>query len=231
MEDFDKEKIESFNFLEIEDIEQSFASVNIKLLRGKHIQHDEHRTFSILDEYEHHFKFYYERLYGLELKRKISHGVHYFYLDFTEETKGKLYLTDFHHFLTEHQTILALLFLNMYYSSYFSFEKEFSWEDIKSEIKNGENNHLYQSYLFRKRSESGDYTDGQWSDVKKSFGNTIRSLEKLGWCEIKRGAEKNEIRFTIKESIERFIEMYKDELTHFEVFSEKIKKMRNHEED
>lgn len=231
MEDFVKEKIEYFGFLKIESVEQYFATINIQLLQGKHIQHDENRIFPILDEYEDHFKFYYERLYGLELKRKISHGVHYFYLDFTEGNKGKLYPNGLHRLLTEHQTVVTLMLLNMYYSAYFSFEKEFSWEDIKAEIKTGENSIHYQNFFFKKRTESGDYTDPQWSDVRKSFSNTIRSLEKLGWCEMKKGLGKHEIQFSIRESIERFIEMYKDELTNFEAFSEKVSKMRSNEED
>lgn len=229
MESSTEKKIDSFDFLEIDKVEQNFASININLLRGRHIQQDEFKHFQVIDEYFDHFMFYYDRLYHLELKRKISHDVHYFYLNFSEETKGKLNSSSLHHFLTEQQTIVSLLLLNMYYSQYFSFEKEFSWEDIKAEILSGENSKSYQKFFFKK-VKSGGYTDPQWSEAKKSVNSTIKGLEKLGWCEKKKGIGRNEIQFTIRESINRFVEMYQSELSNFEEFAEKISKKRTDEE-
>lgn len=223
-----EKKIESFGFLEFERVGHSFASININLLRGRHIQQDEFKLFQIIDEYFDHFKFYYDRLYQLELKKKISHGVHYFYLNFPEENKGKLYATDLHRFLTEQQTIVTLILLNMYYSEYFSFEKEFSWEDIKTEIRSGENSKHYQKFFFKK-IKSGGYTDSEWSDAKKAVNTAIKSLEKLGWCERKKGIGRNEIEFSIRESINRFTEMYQNELSNFEDFAEKISKKKDEE--
>lgn len=222
-------KIESFDFLEIESIEQDFAAININLLRGRHIQQDEFKLFEVIDEHMDQFKFYYDRLYGLELKRKISHDVQYFYLDFPEENKGKLTAQELHHFFTEQQTIVTLLLLNMYYTEYFSFEKEFKWADIKAEILSGENSDHYKKYFF-KELKSGGYTDPQWSDAKKAVNSAIKSLEKLGWCERKKGIGRSEIQFTIRESIERFVEMYQHELSNFDAFAEKISKKRIHEE-
>lgn len=225
MEDPAKKKIESFDFLEIEKVEQNFATVNINLLKGRHIQQDEYRLFDLLDEYQDEFKFYYDRLYQLELKRKITSDVHYFYLDFPEENKGRLASQELHHFLTEQQTIVTLLLLNMYYSEYFSFEKEFTWKDIKKEILNGENSEQYQKYFFKK-VKGGGYSDPQWSTAKKAVDKAIRSIEKLGWCERKKGIGRGEIQFTVRESIERFVEMYEDELSNFDAFAEKISKNR-----
>lgn len=230
MEDFTEKKIESFDFLEIEKVEQNFAAVNINLLKGRHIQQNEYKLFDVLDEYVDEFKFYYNRLYQLELKRKISHDVQYFYLDFPEENKGKLAAQELHHFLTEQQTIVTLLLLNMYYSEYFSFEKEFKWEDIKKEILNGENSEQYKRFFF-KELKSGGYSDAQWRDAKKAVDNTIKSIEKLGWCERKKGIGRGEIEFTIRESIERFVEMYHDELSNFNEFAEKISKKKIDEEN
>ncbi len=229
MEDSTEKKIESFDFLEIEKVEQNFVAVNINLLKGRHIQQDEYRLFDILDEYEDEFKFYYERLYQLELKRKITHDVHYFYLDFSEANKGKLTAQNLYHFLTEQQTIVTLLLLNMYYSEYFSFEKEFQWEDIKKEILNGENSDQYKRFFFKKL-KSGGYSDAQWRDAKKAVDNAIKSIEKLGWCERKKGIGRGEIQFTIRESIERFVEMYQYELSNFDEFAEKVSKKRINEE-
>tara|TARA_A100000171_G_scaffold42202_1_gene43398 strand:- start:6752 stop:7441 length:690 start_codon:yes stop_codon:yes gene_type:complete len=225
MENPAEKKIESFDFLEIEKVEQNFAAVNINLLKGRHIQQDEYKLFDLLDDYEDEFKFYYDRLYQLELKRKISSEVHYFYLDFPEENKGRLAAQELHHFLTEQQTIVTLLLLNMYYSEYFSFEKEFTWEDIKKEILNGENSEYYKRYFFKK-IKSGGYSDTQWRDAKKAVDSTIKGIEKLGWCERKKGIERGEIQFTVRESIERFVEMYEDELSNFDAFAEKISKKR-----
>ena len=113
----------------------------------------------------------------------------------------------------------------MYYSEYFSFEKEFTWEDIKKEILNGENSEQYQKYFFKK-VKGGGYSDPQWSTAKKAVDNAIRSIEKLGWCERKKGIGRGEIQFTVRESIERFVEVYEDELSNFDAFAEKISKKR-----
>ncbi len=230
MEDITEKKIDSFDFLESEKMEQNFATININLLKGRHIQQDEYKLFDVLDEYANEFTFYYDRLYQLKLKRKIAHDVQYFYLDFPEENKGRLAAQELHHFLTEQQTIVTLLILNMYYSEYFSFEKEFKWEDIKREILNGENSEQYKRFFF-KELKGGGYSDTQWRDAKKAVDNAIKSIEKLGWCERKKGIGRGDIQFTVRESIERFVEMYQHELSNFNEFAEKIIKKRNNEGD
>ena len=225
MEDFSNKKVESYDFLKKESVEQNFASINIALLKGRHIQQDEFKLFQVIDHEIKHFKFYYKQLYQLNLKKGISNQVQYFYLDFPDENKGKLYQIDRHKYLSELQTVITLLLLNMYYSEYFSFAKEITWDDIRKEIDSGENSLLYQKIFFKKVKQGG-YSDKEWSRAKTLIENTIKSIEKMGWVERVKNSQGNSIQFIIRESINRFAEMYQDELTHFENFAEKISQNR-----
>lgn len=226
MENEFEKQVDSFEFLNHEDVLTYFANINIDLLQGKHIQMDEYNSFKVLDKYREEFKFYYQKLYQLDLKRDSKNDVYYFYLDFQEDNKGKLYRNDRHKYLTEHQTIIGLMLLNMYYTKLFSPYKEIHWDEIKNEILNGENKIWYQELLF-KEFKSGGYTDRQWNEFKNDLSNTIKSFEKLGWIKrIEKGTQT--IHFEIRESILRLADLYNEELTNFEAFTEKIK-LRNKE--
>jgi hypothetical protein len=228
MENNYQETVDSFDFLSNEEVSSNFADVNIALLQGTHIQSDDFKLYSVLDSYRKEFQFYYNTLYQLPLKRDKKNDVFYYYLDFQDTDKGKLSKSERHHYLTELETIMALMVINMYYASFFNVIKEIHWKDIEKEIKEGENKKLYQKLLF-KEIKSGGYTDEQWNDVKKDIRRSIIKLEKLGW--IKRLSKGYyDIHFQIRESIHRLENLYQNELTNFETFSDKIKLKKTNEQ-
>jgi len=229
MENNYQETVSSFDFLSKDEVSSNFADVNTALLQGRHIQNDEIRLFNVIDSYRKEFQFYYETLYLLPLKRDKKNNVFYYYLDFQENNKGKLYHNDRHQYLTELETIMSLMVINMYYAKFFNVLKEIRWEDIEKEIKSGENKILYQKLLF-KEVKSGGYTDEQWKDVKKDLRRSLIKLEKLGW--VKRLSKGHyDIHFRIRESIQRLESLYQEELIDFDSFAEKLKLKKINEED
>jgi len=219
MEYSDNEKPISYAFLEIPVVEKHFADLTSKLLAGKHIQIEEYYLYSLLDDYGDHFEFFFEKLYGLHLTSAIHDGSKYYYLEFFESGKGKF--TDINRFraLTEIQTIIGLMLLNMYYSKYFENPKIITWSEIRKEILAGELKDKYQRILFEELKN--EYTVKEWSNTEKNFKNTINNFHEFGWVK-KQFQEGDEIKFEINASIHRLAELYKDELENFTTFSEKL---------
>ena len=61
---------------------------------------------------------FYSNLYRLNLVVDISDSSRYYYLDFTENGKGKLSDANRNKELTELQTLIGLTLLDMYYQKY-----------------------------------------------------------------------------------------------------------------
>ena len=199
------------------DVQKHFADLNIELLRGRHIQDDAHYFHRLLSKYYIEFKKYYEVFYNLLLDKKTFEGVSYFFLTFSEDSKGVLSATSRHRDLTAVETIIAITLLQMYYEKYFDNVKEISFLDIKSKIKESEFSHLYKTVFFKNGSRD-NFTPKEWSNVTKNFKNVIQDFEQLGWVDnvIQKG--ENDFSFTIRESIHRFQTMYEYEISNFEEF-------------
>ena len=108
---------------------------------------------------------------------------------------------------------------SFYFSNYFSYDKEFHWEEIQYEIEHGEHSEAYQQLFF------GDLqlnrSDKQWEDVRKLFGTAINFFHRIGLVE-KEDSEEN-IHFTILPTIHHFIEIYKNEIEGIDEFLQQIK--------
>lgn len=220
MENEHQNKTENYEFLESERAEKYFADVNIKLLSGKHIQPDDYNAYSFLEEFLLPLRAFYERLYKLTLVQDIHDQVTYFYLDFFSSGKGKLSDSSRHRPLTELQTVIGLMLLNMYYSRFFESSKTIYWADIKKEIEDSEYKEHYQRILFGE-SHRIDYTETEWQLVEKKFKNTINSFNELGWVD-KTSTQQEELVFIIKPSIHRLAKLYEHELKNFDTFSASI---------
>jgi chromosome condensin MukBEF MukE localization factor len=211
-----------YSFLAQPNVEKYFADINSKLLSGKHIQKDDYYVFTVLEEEEHNFASFYEQLYGLKLTYGVYDLQKYFYLDlFTgghQRAEVSKYRT-----LTEIQTIIGLMLLNMYYSKYFQDIKMVKWSEIHKEITLGEMSHKYQRILFEQVKE--EYTTAEWANVEKNFKNTINSFQELGWVK-KHSQQFEELRFEINACIHRLASLYQAELSDFSAFSEKISNWR-----
>lgn len=218
MENEDYE-INDYSFLSEESVEKHFADINILLLSGKHIDHKYYAEYTVLESYELQWRSFYSNLYRLNLVADIADRSRYYYLDFTENGKGKLSDASRNKELTELQTLIGLTLLDMYCQKYFDEEKIIHWNDIKTQILESDHQEAYKRILFNDIRDS--YDEKEWSTVENKFGKTINSFDKLGWVEKQSG--KNEaLVFEIRPAIHRLAKLYQEELQKFELFSQQL---------
>jgi len=195
-------EISDYSFLTEESVEKHFADVNILLLSGSQ------------------WRNFYSNLYRLNLVADISDRSRYYYLDFTENGKGKLSDTNRNKELTELQTLIGLTLLDMYYQKYFDEEKVIHWNDIKTQILESDHQEAYKRILFNDIRDF--YDEKEWSIVENKFGKTIDSFDKLGWVE-KQSGRNEQLVFGIRPAIHRLTKLYQEELQNFELFSQQLK--------
>lgn len=209
-----------YSFLLEEDVQRNFADLHTCLLSGKHVCFTEDYTFySLLEKYEAHWKFFYRNLYGLNLADDTFDQQVYYYLDFFDSDRGKLNDSSRSRQLTELQTIIGLVLLDMYYHRYFNERKIIYWPDIKRMIEDSEFREQYQKLLFRVIRPS--YTEQEWSRVERLFNETITIFAKLGWV-LKMSGQGEELIFEIKPAIFRMAKIYEQELSDLDVLIEKL---------
>lgn len=213
-------EINDYTFLSEESVEKHFANINILLLSGKHIDHKYYLEYTVVESYESHWRFFYSRLYKLNLVADISDRSRYYYLDFTENGKGKLSDASRNKEITELQTLIGLTLLDMYYQRYFDEEKIIHWNDIKIQILESDHQEAYKRILFNDIRDS--YDEKEWSTVENKFGKTIYSFDKLGWVH-KQSGRNEELAFEIRPAIHRLAKLYSEELQNFESFSQQLK--------
>lgn len=213
-------EINDYTFLSEESVEKHFADINILLLSGKHIDHKYYLEYTVLESYESHWRNFYSRLYKLNLVADISNRSRYYYLDFTENGKGKLSDVSRNKEITELQTLIGLTLLDMYYQKYFDEEKIIYWNDIKIQILESDHQNAYKRILFNDIRDS--YDEKEWSTVENKFGKTIDSFDKLGWVQ-KQSGRNEELVFEIRPAIHRLAKLYQEELQNFESFSQQLK--------
>lgn len=214
-----------FSFLQDETVQNHFADLNIELLRGGHIQDDNYYLFSILSDYTDSIYDYYRTIYGLELVKENKDSTSFYYLDFLEDLKGKLSASSRHKELSESQTIVGIMLLNMYYDRYFEQPKNITFNDIKKQIKSGEYSALYKKLLFKVEREN--YSDTEWARVVKMLSSVVRDFEKMGWIKRYKDENPSQLSFTIRESIYRFQKMYENEILNFGDFVEDYNKSKS----
>ncbi|MDQ0595233.1 hypothetical protein QFZ37_003602 [Chryseobacterium ginsenosidimutans] len=174
-------EISDYSFLAEEAIEKHFADINILLLSGKHIDQKYYVPYTVLESYEAQWKIFYRNLYRLNLVADIFDRSRYYYLDFTENEKGKLNDSSRNRELTPLQTLVGLTLLDMYYQRYFDEEKIIHWNDIKIQILESDHQEAYKRILLNDIRES--YDEKEWSEVHGKFSKTIDNFDKLGWVE------------------------------------------------
>ncbi|MBG6187517.1 chromosome partition protein MukE [Flavobacterium sp. CAN_S2] len=205
-----------FSFLSEEAVQNHFADLNIELLKGAHIQKDAFYLFSLLQDKERDLQHYYISLYGLELTRGANGNETYYYLDFTEQGKGKLSKQERYRELSTLNIVMGILLLKMYYDKYFDFQKIIHWTDIEQQINDSENSTNLKSMFFEEQREF--YSEAEWLQVKKRIGNCLKEFEVLGWITRIPSQSQETLSFSIKESIHRFAKLYENELVHFDEF-------------
>ncbi len=213
-------EIRDYSFLSEESVEKHFADINILLLSGKHIDHKYYAEYGVLESYESQLRNFYSNLYRLNLVADMFDGSRYYYLDFTENGRGKLSDAGRNKELTELQTLIGLTLLDMYYQKYFDEEKIIHWNDIKTQILESDHQEAYKRILFNDIRES--YDERAWNEVHTKFSKTIDNFDRLGWVE-KQSGRNEELVFEIRPAIHRLAKLYQDELQHFESLSLQLK--------
>jgi chromosome condensin MukBEF MukE localization factor len=219
MENETAEQRTDYRFLEDERVEKYFSDLNIKLLSGRHIHQDEYNIFSLLEDWYDELSGYYRQLYRLNLVRDVYDQSVYYYLDFFSIGKGKMSDPSRTKVLTQLQTIVGLMLLDMYYARYFDSPKTIHWQDIQQELEEGEHKSAYQRIFFDTVRPS--YTKSEWQSVEGKFNKTIQSFAELGWVN-KISGQQEDLAFDIKPTIHRLAKMYEQELNHFTEFASKI---------
>lgn len=205
-----------FSFLNEELVQSHFADLNIELLRGAHIQSDQYYLFQLLTNKENEIRSYYRTLYNLDLRRDKYDREMYFYLDFLDDSKGRVSPQQRHKDLSPQNIITGLILLKLYYDKYFESHKEIKWQDIHKEIMESEFCTGFKRIFFTEVREF--YSDLEWDPVIKRFKRCLREFEVLGWIKKMDSSEEDVIHFQIKESIHRFAKLYEKELAHFDEF-------------
>lgn len=213
-------EISDYSFLAEESIEKHFADINILLLSGKHIDQKYYVAYTVLESYEAQWKNFYRNLYRLNLVADIFDRSRYYYLDFTENEKGKLNDSSRNRELTPLQTLVGLTLLDMYYQKYFDEEKIIHWNDIKIQILESDHQEAYKRILLNDIRES--YDEKEWNEVHGKFSKAIDSFDKLGWVE-KQSGKSEELVFEIRPAIHRLAKLYNKELQNFEAFSQQLR--------
>ncbi|WP_437919677.1 condensin complex protein MksE [Sphingobacterium sp. LRF_L2] len=216
-----------FSFLNFSDVKAHFADLNIELLRGRHIQTGEGYIFTLVNNYSSEFQFYYRTLYGLELKREKSENIEYYYLDFPEEGKGRLYSNDRHREMSTWESLIAFMLLNMYYDRLFDRTKTINRSILEQEIMNSDLSPSYKKIFFN-NAVRDFYSDPEWKTAMDNYKRVLRTLDQLGWVKLLPAGEGDgDILFIIKESINRFAALYQYEISHFDTFVEQILQKKN----
>src|ERR1700754_3594575 len=210
-------EIIDYSFLLEENVERHFADINILLLSGKHIDHKLYNEYIILEGHEDEWRMFYGNLYRLNLVADVFDGNRYYYLDFTENGKGKLSDTSRNRELTPLQTLIGLTFLDMYYQKYFDEQKIINWHDIKTQILESDRQEAYKRILFNTIRES--YDEKEWNEVHVKFSKAVDSFDRLGWVE-KQSGRNEQLSFEIRPAIHRLAKLYQNELQNFESFSQ-----------
>lgn len=220
----DSQNVTSYDFLLDDKIEKHFADINIMLLSGRHIDERYYTAFSILEEKASQWTQFYKNLYNLNLIDDKFDSHRYFYLDFFDTAKGKFTDNSRHRELSETQTLVGLMLLDIYHKRYFDEQKMISWTDLKNIIIEGEQQEAYKRILFNEARES--YDAREWGYVTKKINSAVDLFDKLGWVE-KRSSSQGEVSvpdFEIRPAINRLAKLYGYELQNFESFASSLKK-------
>ncbi len=126
----ENQEANDFSILSNAEVAAVFADLNLKLLSGRHILSDDYRVFRILDRFSDELAHYYRALYNLKLEADKKDGEVYYYLDFFEAGKGKMADPSRHRILTENQTVVGVVLLNLYYTRFLQQTKQLTWQEI-----------------------------------------------------------------------------------------------------
>ena len=210
---------ENYKFLNSDRARKIFADADISLKQGKHLQDygNDSRLFSFVDEYyELGLKEYYLHFFQMNLVRDTNDNQKFYYLDFTDDGKGKFGKENRSKELEDDKVIFAILLLNMFKDKFFE-HKEIEWDELDQIFKDSDHKELWQKLLFGKVKPN--YTPIEEQNVKDKVKGILKDFEKLGWVEIKNS---DDLKFEILPSIERISRLYRDVIEKVDTIAEYI---------
>lgn len=142
----------NYPFLNSDLAKKYFADSDFALKQGRHIQDfgNDHKYFVFIDEYyDKGLQTYYETFFQVKLRREEADRERYYFLDFPEDTRGKLGKDNRSKELEDDRLIFGILLLNIYKEKFFE-KKEVRWQELAQIFKEGEHKELWQRLLYGK---------------------------------------------------------------------------------
>ena len=214
MENDYQEKLMSF--LSEKDSEELFADVDYMLKDGVHIQGygNQIKLYNYIKTYESKLTYYYQSLFKVKL---VSAGVEhskYYYLDFTNGSRGNI--SEKHrHLIKSEFVIIGFLIYKIIF-----IDREVELNSVsKLQEKIRIDYEDYKPGIYRLLARSKNTTPGNVNDetVDASIQSALNEFKKIGWVAM----EKDE--FNILPAFDRLISVYED---YIENFDETLKELQ-----
>ncbi len=203
-----------YGFLSSDLARKHFADADIVLKQGRHIQDygSDHKLFVFLDEYyDRGLKDYYLELFKIRLVRDSSDRNVFYYLDFLEDSRGKLGKDNRYRELDAEKILFAILLLNSYKEKFFE-DKQLKWNDLEMIFKESEHKQYWLTLLYGKHKKN--YTPNEEDGVKNKVIRTLQAFQRLGWVHI---IDRDSVHFEILPAIERISRLYADVIANVDV--------------
>lgn len=196
-----------YPFLNSDLAKKYFADSDFALKQGRHIQDfgNDHKYFVLIDEYyDKGLQTYYETFFQVKLRREEADRERYYFLDFSEESRGKLGKDNRSKELEDDRLIFGILLLNIYKEKFFE-KKEVRWQELEQIFKEGEHKELWKQLLYGKLKPN--YSPQEEMDMKAKVWRILKSFDDLGWIYF---INQDELHFEILTSIDRISKLYGD---------------------
>jgi hypothetical protein len=203
----------NYPFLNSDLAKKYFADSDYALKQGRHIQDfgSDHKYFVFIDEYYNKgLQTYYETFFQVKLRREEADRERYYFLDFPEDTKGKLGRDNRSKELEHDRLIFGILLLNIYKEKFFE-KKEVRWQELQQIFKESEHKELWQQLLYGKLKPN--YSPGEETEMKNKVLKILKSFDDLGWIYF---INQDELHFEILTSIDRISKLYGDIINNIE---------------
>jgi hypothetical protein len=203
-----------YSFLNSDEAKKCFADVDVALKQGRHIQNygNDTQLFGFVDDYySDGLADYYKDFWGVNFVQGSSDNEKFYYLDFSEGSKGKFGKENRYKELEDKKVIFAILLLNLYKEKFFE-EKQVEWKELEQIFKESENKSLWKKLLFGKDKEN--YTPNEEQKIKDDITSIVKDFEKLGWVFVFPDTEN--LKFEVLPSIERISRLYADVIENVE---------------
>lgn len=203
----------NYPFLNSDLAKKYFADSDFALKQGRHIQDfgNDHKYFVFIDEYyDKGLQTYYETFFQVKLRREEADRERYYFLDFPEDTRGKLGKDNRSKELEDDRLIFGILLLNIYKEKFFE-KKEVRWQELEQIFKEGEHKEIWQQLLYGKVKPN--YSPGEETEMKNKVLKILKSFDDLGWIYF---INQDELHFEILTSIDRISKLYGDIINNVE---------------